>query len=259
MGIMKFAASLLGFGAAAAKSSYDLNKQAYSPEVQQGMAEYKYLYGKVPSMKGYNRVLEFDVIHAQIRKDLEEIGPMIDKYFWLIVSIEKNKERYKRLCDEEWRRRIADPNCDPLVKRLRPLCCDGFPDMEYAEAIGWFDWLVKTGQTEYRGKSWRGDDYIQGYATRSAQSDWFAKKHPDFKKAGYSYREYLLELGRKTAYDNGYLPSCQNIDRNRLAGYATLYSGKIRCGWSDYINWETGIPNQTARKKLAESDATGVW
>ena len=260
MGLLSSFATAFGFGAACVKSERDLQKKANSPDVRQGIAEYKYLYDKVPVMRGYNRVLEFDVIHARIREDLAEVKSEIEKYYLLIHTIHKFSDRWESLCMEEWNRRRRQPNSKEAYMSFVPLHCKGsFPDLEYADAIGWWDWLKATGEDVVYGLSENMQEYYWGYATRCAQSDLFERKYTSFKKADYDYRQYLLELGRKTAYDNGYLPSCQDITTHRAHGYSALYGGKIPCGWSRFIAWETGIPNQSARQELAEWDAQGTF
>lgn len=72
---------LLGiFAISQAKSIYDnhnLTKYMQSPEYIMLKERYDYLYKPLPRMKGYNRVLEFDVAHEKIR----DILPLLDKEY----------------------------------------------------------------------------------------------------------------------------------------------------------------------------------
>lgn len=176
MGIIKTFGSLLGFGVAAAKSSHDLNKQARSPEVQQGIAEYRYLYDNPLPGHGFNYLLEFDVLHAKIRE--------------------------------------INATFDPV-------------DLRYSSI---FD----------------------------LQRKWYQENCPQYVSAGYSFYEYVSECARKTAYDNGYTPSCLNRKRGRLPGYACDYSGKYPpTGLAGFkIDWDKGIPDQLERARVMHYDKT---
>lgn len=52
-------------------------KQINSPEAKLRSEEFDRLYGALPRRKGYNRVLEFDLIHKKIRDDLAMFREML--------------------------------------------------------------------------------------------------------------------------------------------------------------------------------------
>lgn len=176
MGIIDSFFTFLGFGVAAAKSDHDLRKQANSPEVQKGIAEYRYLYDNPLPGRGFNYLLEFDVLHAKIRE--------INAHF-----------------------KPEDLKCSSI-----------------------FDLQMK----------------------------WYKENCPQYVSAGYSFYEYISECARKTAYDNGYTPSCLNRKRGRLPGYACDYSGKYPpVGLSGFkIDWNNGIPDQVERARVMHYDKT---
>lgn len=255
MGWGKLFASLIGLGAAEAKQRYDLEQQAHSPEVQKLKSEYQYLYGNVPSGKGYNHVLEFDVVHAQIREHLKEMQPTIEAARALIMALrnEEYGKKYKEMCDADWEKRCE---LDPDAKLYRPYYCradtnfrNWTPNLKYSAEIGWFDWLRDKPPLTYTYS-----EPIELKALWSAREHWLEEKYPYYAKEHYTYQQFILEVARKTAYDNGYLPTCQSIGKSRNIVYSSLYDGRIPCGWNHYIDWMTGIPNQNYRKKIEELD-----
>lgn len=253
MGTMKDIVTMLGFGAACAKSSYDLNKQAKSPAVQRGMAEYNYMYGQVPRMKGYNRVLEFDVSHAKIR----EIFPEYIKYTVQCKFVEESVQRNQAAFESFIREKEPHPTlANSIIK---------YQNNDTLLKLGWWKWVQKNDpELIKKMQEWDAkplEDKMPDIRKHVwlAQTCWLMNNQPRFYEQRYNFREYIMEVARKTAYDNGYLPSCQNINRSRLLGYATLYHGQIRCGWSEYVDWVRGIPNQVARERLAGYDREGTF
>lgn len=103
--------------------------------------------------------------------------------------------------------------------------------------------------------------WCRDVASRMAQSDWYMERCPEFYKGHYSYREWLTEVARKTAADNGYVPSCVDKMQSRPEGYIHLYSGKIGTPGVNgaKINWEYGIPDQDERDRLIALDKAGRW
>ena len=51
----------------------DLKRRANSPEAQAALEIFERNYGANPMQGGYNRVLEFDLIHYKVRQDLPAI------------------------------------------------------------------------------------------------------------------------------------------------------------------------------------------
>lgn len=259
MSFGELVASLLGLGAVGAKSSIDLRRKDQSPEAQQGWAEYEYLYGKVPTRKGYNRVLEFDVIHAKIREILKEIGPeRVDQYYRLIVS---SKEYPLSL---EYGKRIDEYFTTHAIRPYSggPDWYKSFPDMKISEEIRWFEYLDEIKFDPSNVHMTKAEEaHKKAYASKSAQFDWYQQNCKTYVNAHYSYWQYLTELARKTAYDNGYLPTSQEAGRNRPVGYANIYDGRIYpTGISCIsIDWAYGIPDQNERARAAEFDKTGEW
>ncbi len=101
---IKFAAALLASIGLCAKSSYDAKKKANSPEAQMRRDEFEYLYGALPRRKGYNRVLEFDLIHKKIRDDLPVIAREMDAEIrrWILYVVTAYGIRYEYPCPREW-------------------------------------------------------------------------------------------------------------------------------------------------------------
>lgn len=73
MGITKLVALLLGSGALMGKSSYDLRQKANNPVSKAELEVFNERIAKNDMKLGYNRVLEFDLIHYKIRQNLEWI------------------------------------------------------------------------------------------------------------------------------------------------------------------------------------------
>lgn len=90
---------------------------------------------------------------------------------------------------------------------------------------------------------------------RLAQEDWLKRNYPEYVKAGYNFIQFVLEYARKTVFDNGYMPSCQQIGGCRNIMFDKLYSGKIYNNL-DQVDFIHGIPNQQERKRLEEIDKT---
>lgn len=94
---------LLGvFAISQVKSIYDnhkINKYTKSQEYTMLKDRYDYLYKPLPRMKGYNRVLEFDVAHEKIRNIL----PLLDKeYIAKNISDGKYYDYAVRCAESKW-------------------------------------------------------------------------------------------------------------------------------------------------------------
>lgn len=159
---------------------YSINKRANSDEAILLKEQYDYKFKPLPQMKGYNRVLEFDVAHKRIR--------------------------------------------------------DCFQSIQKGDISN----IVRSGKT-----------YKE--AVMELQLEWLKNNEPMFYNSGYTFEQYILEYARKTAYDNGYMPSCQQIGMRRNLMYDTLYSGKMP-NHSYQLNIIFGIPDQKERERLIEVD-----
>lgn len=78
---------------------YHISKYMQSQEYIMLKERYDYLYKPLPRMKGYNRVLEFDVAHEKIR----DILPLLDKeHIKKNISDEKNYEYAVGCAQNKW-------------------------------------------------------------------------------------------------------------------------------------------------------------
>ena len=96
-------ALLFGSGAAMAESSMDLKRRANCPEAQAAIEIFERNYGANPMQGGYNRVLEFDLIHYKVRQDL----PAIQALEWEISQSGLPQEDLRKAAWKGWLYRNA--------------------------------------------------------------------------------------------------------------------------------------------------------
>lgn len=135
MPIGKLVALLSASGAALFKSKRDQMKRANSMEAQIQAREFDWLYGALPAQRGYNRVLEFDLIHKKIRDDLAMFREMLGgdttchtltQHQWIMAYRPGGHLDYKEYVLEYVRKSVYMagymPSCQPIGKprRLAP-------------------------------------------------------------------------------------------------------------------------------------------
>lgn len=279
-----------------AKDSHDKKKQASSPQVQQMKAESDWLSKPVDPWGRYCRVLEFDVIHARIREIRADIGEKKLNQYFKYELYKKTcfgpghrppLEGYL-ICRYNTRNIRRDKPYRDAYEEFKN--AHGGSAFLAAQEIGLIDLMEGNVDLFHDWPPPLDDEIMQGYmrkelallrnisettvdlapeeiqmcrdmASRLAQSDWYMENCPEFYKGHYSYREWLSEVARKTAADNGYVPSCVDKMHSRPEGYVQYYNGKIGIpGVSGAnINWEYGIPDQDERDRLIALDKTGRW
>ena len=76
----------------------DLKRRANSPEAQAALEIFERNYGANPMQGGYNRVLEFDLIHYKVRQDL----PAIQALEWEISQSGLPQEDLRKAAWKGW-------------------------------------------------------------------------------------------------------------------------------------------------------------
>ena len=249
MSILGLVLSLFGVGGAVAKSEYDARQKMNSQYVKEIDEERRWLKQQQhpPGMwrQCYNRVLEFDVAHAEVRRILSEIDPeRLRKWEELGVAISRyGIHGFLRQCCER-------PNYNMYEYRWH---------IDIAETKGIFDELKQMGFDMDDPKidpKTRESGIREGH--RKAMGEWFEANHPAYvamkQPSWYNVYNYIYEVARKTAYDNGYYPSSYNPNRSLPTGYPTIYDGRFLGGLRSDIDFMYGIPDQEERARLAQKD-----
>lgn len=253
MPIIEFIAMLGASIGLCAKSSYDAKKQANRPEVKMLHDEFEYLYGALPPRKGYNRVLEFDLIHKKIRDDLpvvaRDMAKEIDQQ--ILYNITGFGSRYTYPCPREWsevfqrcrragylpvqkqwfqflRKEGLDPEDwleiveEPITEPSTP---SGYASILAMEEMRWDPARESGGRyaAMYEAiQEWRKvkkkvritqEQYDNNYKGLVPA---MRDKWVQKTQPGLSdYRTYVMEYARRSVYEAGYMPVCQPIGHHR--------------------------------------------
>ena len=246
MGIFGLVLSLFGAGAAIAKSEHDARQKMNSQYVKEIDEERRWLEQKPSGMyrQCKNRVLEFDVAHAETRKIYSEIDPeRLRKWEVLGVAIQRySLNGFLRKCCER-------PNYTGYEYRW---------ELDLAEQHGIFEELDRLGfDVNKPNVSEKLHQWGLRQGRMKAMGEWFQKNRPEYvnmkSPTWYSVYDYIYEVARKTAYDNGYYPSSYKPGRIH-SGYPTVYDGRYLAGLRSGIDFMYGIPNQEERARLAQLD-----